>query len=67
MGTPAVTCDNHNISVEALLKLLIRDVDCVPSYDCDNRDSWESLLKRLVSDVGDGTLALNVCDCLAQN
>lgn len=47
-----------------LLRLLIRDADCELYITCDNKDeSDESLIKRLFSDVGDGTLALNVCEC----
>lgn len=61
--TPAVTCDNSNISVEALIKLLIRDSECEPYVDCDTREGWEALAKQLFSILPDGTLALNVCDC----
>jgi hypothetical protein len=63
MATPAVTCDNSYLTIETLIKLLIRDADCVPYVECDTRESLESMIKRLISDVGDGTLALNVCDC----
>jgi hypothetical protein len=55
------------LSLEALLKMLIRDGDCDPFVDCDNKDeSIDSLYKRLFSVLEDGTLALNVCDCEAQ-
>jgi len=58
-----ITCDSTD-SPEGLLRLLIRDADCEPYITCDNKDeSAESLIKRLFSDVGDGTLALNVCEC----
>ena len=59
----AVTCDNSNISLETLIKLLIRDADCVPLVDCDERGGWQALAKQLFSELPDGTLALNVCEC----
>ena len=61
-----INCDN-NLSGEDILKLLVRTADCEPWLDCDNAsDSWLSILKRLVSDAGDGLLALNVCCGLTQ-
>ena len=61
--TAAVDCLNHNISIETLIKLLIRDADCEPYVTCDTPEGWEALAKQLFSVLEDGTLALNVCEC----
>lgn len=48
--------------LENLLKLLVRSTTCSEWVDCENtQDSIESIIKRLVSETEDGTLALNVC------
>jgi len=60
--TPAVTCA-ENLSLETLIKLLIRDADCDPYVECDTRYGWVALAKQLFSELEDGTLALNVCEC----
>jgi hypothetical protein len=62
MSDPLVTCDNAYLSLESIIKLLVRDADCAPYVECGN-EGWESLVKRLFSVLDDGTLALNVCDC----
>jgi hypothetical protein len=64
MATPAVTCTD-NPSLETLIRLLIRDADCLPYVECDTREDWQALAKQLFSEVADGTLALNVCECEA--
>lgn len=62
--TPIIDCDNKDLSLEALVKLLIRDSECLPYIDCDNKDEgWQSLVRQLFSILPDGTLALNVCEC----
>jgi len=58
----AIDCTNK-MSVETLIKLLIRDADCEPYVECDTRYGWEALAKQLFSELEDGTLALNVCEC----
>jgi len=62
--TKLINCGNKDLSLEALVKMLIRDEDCEPYIDCDNKDEgWKSLVRRLFSVLPDGTLALNVCEC----
>ena len=63
MADPAITCDNSYMTIETLIRLLIRDADCEPVIDCDVRDDWQALAKQLFSELADGTLAVNVCAC----
>ena len=63
MAEILITCDNSNMSIEAIIKLLVRDADCEPYVDCDTREGWEALAKQLFSVLADGSLALNVCEC----
>ena len=63
MAELLITCANSNLSIEAILKLLVRDSACEPYVDCNTNESWESLVKQLFSELADGTLALNVCAC----
>jgi hypothetical protein len=51
------------MTIETLIRLLIRDADCEPVVDCDIRDDWQALAKQLFSVLADGTMALNVCSC----
>ena len=61
MAEILITCENSNMSIEAIIKLLVRDADCEPYVDCDTREGWEALVKQLFSVKADGTLALNIC------
>jgi hypothetical protein len=66
MATVAISCDNSYMTIETLIRLLIRDADCEPVVDCDTREDWQALVKQLFSVLADGTMALNVCACDTQ-
>jgi len=61
MSELAVNC-NSTESIENMLKLLVVNAaDGTPYIDCDNKDdSWESILKRCIIVLPDGTYALQV-------
>lgn len=57
-----ITCESTDDILNLLKLLVVNANDCSEWVDCDNAsDSLESIVKRLVSELDDGRLALNVC------